>query len=86
MLRTDGWTDEPKPICPFNFSEVGGIKNKKMKQFVFLDIHVIIRNNKICRWDVNNVDPDLVQHFCANVSAYKEIQAMSYQLSPFRKN
>ena len=24
--RTDGRTDRPKPICPLNFSEVGGIK------------------------------------------------------------
>ena len=23
---TDGRTDRPKPICPLNFSEVGGIK------------------------------------------------------------
>ena len=24
--QTDGQTDGPKPICPLNFSEVGGIK------------------------------------------------------------
>ena len=24
--QTDGRTDRPKPICPLNFSEVGGIK------------------------------------------------------------
>ena len=26
--RTDGRTDRPKPICPLNFSEVGGIKSQ----------------------------------------------------------
>ena len=26
--RTDGRTDKPKAICPFNFSKVGGIKNE----------------------------------------------------------
>ena len=25
--RTEGRTDKPKAICPFNFSKVGGIKN-----------------------------------------------------------
>ena len=25
--QTDGQTDRPKPICPLNFFEVGGIKN-----------------------------------------------------------
>ena len=30
--RTDGQTDRPKPICPLNFFEVGGIKkNTKYK-------------------------------------------------------
>ena len=23
---TEGWTDKPKAICPFNFFKVGGIK------------------------------------------------------------
>ena len=26
VLRTDRQTDRPKPICPLNFFEVGGIK------------------------------------------------------------
>ena len=35
VLRTDRWTDRrtkrPKAICPFNFSEVGGIKKRITK-------------------------------------------------------
>ena len=27
--RTDGQKDKPKEICPFNFSNVGGIINAK---------------------------------------------------------
>ena len=27
---TDGHTDRPKAICPFNFSNVGGIKKRKL--------------------------------------------------------
>ena len=23
--RTEGWTDKPKAICPFEFSKVGGV-------------------------------------------------------------
>ena len=26
-VNTDGRMDKPKPICPLNFYEVGGIKN-----------------------------------------------------------
>ena len=32
--RTDGRTDKPKAICPFNFSKVGGIINCLIKDFV----------------------------------------------------
>ena len=29
--RTDGRTDKPKAICPFNFSKIGGIKTQTIK-------------------------------------------------------
>ena len=32
--RTDGERDRPKPICPLNFFEVGGIKKKNISQTV----------------------------------------------------
>ena len=34
--RTDGRTDNPKPICPVNFFEVGGINSAPVSNFVFL--------------------------------------------------
>ena len=36
--RTDGWTNNPEAICPFNFFEVGGIINASLQK-------LLIRNN-----------------------------------------
>ena len=37
--RMEGWTYKPKAICPFNFSNVGGIINELVSLFVwFVDL------------------------------------------------
>ena len=52
--RTDGRTDRPKPICPFNFSEVGGIITQlkiyrissKVNKFIYTLASIYVRNIK----------------------------------------
>ena len=49
---TDGLTDKPKPICPFNFFKVGGIK---METSIF-QFYIHAHGDHIM----------LLDHFCVN--------------------
>ena len=42
--QTDRRTDRPKPICPLNFSEVGGIK--KQRNFAIISVLPFLNNPK----------------------------------------
>ena len=47
---TDGWTDRPKPICPLNFFEVGGIKKERQtKRFTWLILFILTTHDTV--WD-----------------------------------
>ena len=74
--RTDGRTDRPKPICPLNFSEVGGIKKQTFNSESIIMWPLYIYYTDFVSWPFHLIDSSLsggplVHIFCESKESLK---------------
>ena len=79
MLRTDRRTGRPKPICPLNFFEVGGIINVKHDNFDF-DKVIVGLDGDVPRSTYYGVFSQLIRFGCFVATS---IQVIKFELLNF---